>query len=330
MDRFGLRIVVGLLALVLSAPTYAAFAKGNVLAGVGQGKIKEFTPAGVLVATYDSTTGSNETTGMCMDAAGNLYATMFTAHVVSKFDPNGNLLAANFISLPGSPESCQIDKAGDLLIGTGHGTTIFRYNPTTGALLNTYNASADTGWIDISADQCTVLFGDDGPTIGRFNVCTSAALPDFASVTNAVSGLRILPGTGDVLASNRTGVSRFSSSGTLLGNYAAPSGNNLIFAVTLDPDGQTFWTADLSNGNIFRFTIDPINSTPVTQFNSGQFVDTGGILVVGEITVGGPGPGPTPTPVAIVSVPTVSEWALVALAIGLAGLAAWRMRRRAR
>lgn len=330
MNRFGLPIVAGLLALALSAPTYAAFARGNVLAAVGQGKIKEFTPAGTLVATYDTTTNSNETTGMCMDSAGNLYATMFTANVVSKFDANGNLVAGNFISLPGSPESCQINQAGDLLIGTGHGTTIFRYNPNTGVLLNTYTAGDDTGWIDLSADQCTVLFGDDGPQIGRFNICTNSALPDFATMSNVVSGLRILPGSGDVLASNRNSVSRFSATGTLLGNYGVPAGNNLIFAVTLDPDGKTFWTADLSSGNIFRFNIEPINSAPVTQFNSGQFVDTGGILVIGEITVGGPGPTPPPTPATLVSVPTLSEWTLIALVMGLMALGVWRVGRRAR
>jgi hypothetical protein len=98
--------------------------------------------------------------------------------------------------------------------------------------------------------------------------------------------------------------------------------------VTLDPDGQTFWTADLVAGNIFRYNLNPINSTPITTFNSGQFVDTAGILVIGEITVGGPGPGPTPPPVSALPVPTLSEWALMLLVAALGALAFSQLRRR--
>ena len=179
-------------------------------------------------------------------------------------------------------------------------------------------------------DRCTIFYGDDSPAIGRFNVCTNTQLSNFATMSNVVSGLRILPG-GDVVASNRSSVSRFNSSGTLLGNYNAPAGNSLIFAVTLDPDGSTFWTADLNTGNIFRYNLTPINNTPVTTFNSAQFVDTAGILVIGEITVGGPGPGPGPgptTPPAVI--PTLSEWALLLLALVLGGLAFAAKRRRSR
>jgi streptogramin lyase len=322
MNHVLLRATVGVLSLTFAASAFGAFAKGNILAGVGTGRIKEFTPTGTLVATYDTTTGSNETTGMCMDGAGNLYATMFTAGRISKFDPNGNLLSANFIIGLPSPESCQINKAGELLVGLAGASQIRRYNATTGALLNTYTTNSSTGWIDIAADQCTVFYADDSAAISRYNVCTSTQLPNFATMSNVASGLRILP-SGDVVASNRTSVSRFSPTGTLLGNYNAPPGNTLIFAVTLDPDATTFWTADLSNGNIFRYNLNPINSTPITTFNSAQFTDTAGILVVGEITVGGPGPSGGAT-----SVPTLSEWALLLLAVIVAGSAFAALRRR--
>jgi streptogramin lyase len=323
-----MHVLAGVCLLAVSQASMAAFAKGNVLAAVGAGKIKEFTPTGTLVATYDSGTNSNETTGMCMDAAGNLYATMFTAGKIAKWDPNGNLISGSFIS-PGTPESCQVDQAGNLYIGLTSGG-IKKYNPTTGALIATFSDNPSrSGWIDIAADQCTIFYADDSPAVSRYNVCTSTQLPDFATV-GTVSGLRILPGSGDVLASNRTGVARLSPTGTLLGQYNVPPGNSLIFAVTLDPDGQTFWTADLQNGNIFRFNLNPINSTPITTFNDTQFVDTGGILVIGEITVGGPGPGGGPPPVSNLPVPTLSEWALAALALLLAVAAFTTLRRRNR
>ena len=326
MRSIWVRVIAAAFVLVLSQSALAAFTKGNVLAAVGQGKIKEFTPTGTLVATYDSGTNSNETTGMCQDAAGNLYATMFSVGKVSKFDPNGNLINGSFITGP-TPESCQVNQAGELFVGyTGGG--IRKYDATTGALLATYSDNPSrSGWIDIAADQCTIFYADDSAAISRFNICTNSQLPDFATV-GTVSGLRILPGSGDVLASNRTGVARLSPAGALLGQYNAPGGNTLIFAVTLDPDGQTFWTADLTTGNIFRYNLNPINNTPITTFNSGQFVDTAGILVIGELTVGGPPIGPPPTPLSSLPVPTLSQWGMVLLALLLGGFGYARLRRR--
>ncbi len=68
------------------------FQSGDLFVGVGHGSIKEFNADGDLVAVLDSTTGSQETAGMCFDADGNLFATMFQAQTVSKFSPTGALI----------------------------------------------------------------------------------------------------------------------------------------------------------------------------------------------------------------------------------------------
>jgi streptogramin lyase len=309
----------------LNGPAWGVINNGDVLAAVGAGKIKHFTPAGTLIETFDSTTGSSETTGMCFDAAGNLYATMFETNTISKFDPNGVLIKANFTTTTQTPESCQINKAGDLLVGNTGGH-IQRYNASTGALLQTYNTPIRTGWIDIAADQCTVFYADDSVAVSRYNICTDSPLPNFVNVTNLASGLRILA-NGDVLVSNRNSVVRYNSAGVLQATYPAPPGNNLIFAVTVDPDGQTFWTADLQNGNIFRYNLNP-PGPPITTFNSGQFVDTAGLVIKGELTVGGPPPGgPPPGPVVV---PSLSMWGIVALVMLVGGVTFFRFRRASR
>ena len=74
------------------------FTKGDIFASVGNGLVKEFTPAGVLVQTLNSTTGASEMTGSAFDSAGNLFATGFGTSTLSKFDNNGVLQSANFIA----------------------------------------------------------------------------------------------------------------------------------------------------------------------------------------------------------------------------------------
>lgn len=329
MIGIALRIAAALLALAITMPSHAAFTRGNVLAAVGQGKVKEFTPTGTLVATYDTLTNSSDTTGMCFDSAGNLYVTLFTLNQVAKFGPSGNLISGNFVSgLSSSPESCQVNQAGELVIGLEGSGGIRVHSTTTGAQLRSYTTSPSrNGWIDIAADQCTIFYADDTPSIDRYNICTSTQLPTFVTL-NTISGLRIIPGSGDVIASDRTRAVRVSPSGTVLGSYPAPAGNSELFAVTLDPDGTTFWTADLGNGNVFRYNLNSFGAAPIASWNSGPLVETAGILVVGEVTAGGATGGGSSGPPPNLPVPTLSEWALIGLMLGLATVAGLRLRRR--
>src|SRR5450756_883736 len=85
-------IVVFLMALSATIAVAVPFQKGDVFAGVGSGKISEYTPTGTLVQTLDSTSGSSEQTGMCFDSANNLYGTSFEAGTMEKFNSSGMLV----------------------------------------------------------------------------------------------------------------------------------------------------------------------------------------------------------------------------------------------
>ncbi len=54
--------------VALGTPQPRPFQAGDLFVGVGHGKIKEFNADGELVAVLDSTTGSQESSGMCFDA----------------------------------------------------------------------------------------------------------------------------------------------------------------------------------------------------------------------------------------------------------------------
>jgi hypothetical protein len=95
-----------------------------------------------------------------------------------------------------------------------------------------------------------------------------------------------------------------------------------LFALNLDPNGTSFWTGDINTGDIVELDIasGAVQETIHTGVPNQQPARAlTGLLIAGEITVGGPGPGPGP------SVPEPSTFLL--LGSGLAGLAVFAQRR---
>ena len=58
----------------------------DVFAGVGNGIINQYNSGGALQETLNTTSGSQEETGMCFDASGNLYTTNLNDNTMSKFE----------------------------------------------------------------------------------------------------------------------------------------------------------------------------------------------------------------------------------------------------
>ncbi len=298
-------VLLGLLALPVAGVAVPALlpaasangvplAKGDVLASVGSGLVKNFSPTGTLQDTLDTTTGSQETAGGCFDSAGNFYVTSFQANAMSKFDHNGNLLVANFgSSFNQHPESCTVDGKDHIYVGQADGSRQILEFDTSGNLLNSFSPATDargTDWIDLAADQCTIYYTGEGTLIKRFNVCTNTQLPDFASGLPAPCfALRIRP-DGEVIVACSSEAVRLDPSGNVLQTYSIPSSSSL-FAMNLDPDGSTFWTGDQGNGEISR--IDIATGKVITQFNSSPNPDLAGLSLVGEIAVSQPPPPPT-------------------------------------
>jgi hypothetical protein len=94
------------------------------------------------------------------------------------------------------------------------------------------------GGIDLAADQCTLFYLDDFSTIKRFNVCTEAPLPDFATVVADARDVRVLP-DGGVLVATYGGVLRYGAGGNLVRTY--PIANT--GAIGLADGGRTAFIA---------------------------------------------------------------------------------------
>ena len=275
-------VAAALLVLVVGWPLVASplpLSPGDVLVGLGssagppgRGEVRHFAPDGTLLETLVTTSESAEETGMCLDAAHTLYTTNFEANSMSTFDATGALSQASFG--PGfleRPNSCVVDATGHIYVGQSDkdgnfgGGGALKFNAA-GTLLATFSPASDvrgTDWLDLAADQCTLVYTSAGTSIKRFDVCADAAnaqLPDFCSTCSdgaggatqgPLFGLRLLPDCGVLVADWSPGpgvVRRYSSSGAQVaayavadafGNQCGESGTAPCFfpwALALDPD----------------------------------------------------------------------------------------------
>jgi hypothetical protein len=154
----------------------------------------------MLDTTTSGPNGSSQETGMCLDAlsAGNLHTTNFFAFSMSKFDRLGELVSANLRTFgTATPNSCAFDAAGNLYVGLADdgsgasgGGDLLKFGPT-GALLATFDPATElrgTDWIDLAADQRTVLYTSAGNSIKRFDVVNNVQLPDYCAPCDDGSG----------------------------------------------------------------------------------------------------------------------------------------------
>jgi RHS repeat-associated protein len=280
----------------LNVQRFTGLAKGDVFVSIGQGKIHHYDNELNLIDILDSQHGGF-ITGMVFDASDRLLVTNINQANLTRFDTQGNVVSPNpFVKTdPNSRvESVVFDAAGNFYVGQAAGTRDILKFSADGTLLDRFDVSFDlvgTDWIELAADQRTIYYASEGRSIQRYDVATRTQLANFATLpgtdgTDNLFALRIL-GDGGVLVADRSNIKRLNSAGQITQTYDVP-GENEWFALNLDPDGTSFWSANFRTGNFYKFDIVSGNvlkskSTGIPCIglcSQGIF----GMVVFGEIT----------------------------------------------
>ncbi len=267
-----------------TAASALPYAVGDVFASTGNGLVMVYSQTGLLKQTLNTGLGGY-TTGSTFDSAGNFYVTAFSANKISKFDSNGVLVNANWTSGISAPESIVFDAADNAYIGNAQATKIQKV-ASSGIQTTTFNTLQNTDWIDLAADQVTVLYSNEGNTIRELNTVTNVDTVFTTGSYGQLFAKRYL-GDGGVIAASSTGnVYRWDTNGILQQTYATGIGG--VFALNLDQDGTSFWTGATGGQAIKKINLGTGATEQSWSTGAGTLF---GLSVFGEIQAGGGGVG---------------------------------------
>ncbi len=254
--------------------------------------IRRYTTTGTYIDTWNTQQPNAfgyPNTGQCFAPTGDVLATRFAHSSPMLFSRHGAVRNAAFGDTAGiyfnRHESCVFDQIGNVYVGqagfdatpTDAQVPVLKFN-SSGVLLDSFvlpTGPRGTDWIDLASDQCTLYYTSEDTTVRRYNLCTRTALADLITLLPTVPNepcyaLRLRPNRELMLACQEE-VYRISPQGAHLQTYTRQSlGETNVqgfFAINLDPDGTSFWTAGGLSGNVYR--VDIASGVVLTTFNSG-------------------------------------------------------------
>ncbi|MBL0162108.1 MAG: hypothetical protein IPP82_00290 [Xanthomonadales bacterium] len=248
--------------------------------------VRRYTTSGVAVDGWATLMPSNfgaNATGFCRAPNGDVLSTRFS---VSQgpvlMSPAGAVLDPDFGGLIGYDESCAFDALGNVWVGEAAPTpadvALLRYVSADGLTLETYEipvGERGTDWIELDSNQCTLYYTSEDSDVRRFDVCSGQVLSHFATgLEEPCYALRQLP-NHDLMVTCRNRIYRYEQNGLFVREYTRESlgetDKDGLYAIQLDPDGETFWTGGVVSGRVVRANLD--SGSVVTSFTTG----TGGI-----------------------------------------------------
>jgi hypothetical protein len=226
---------------------------------------------------------ADATTGCAFDSAYRFFGTNFTSSIVDQYSIDFPTYVTNGFSpglagqfTTGLPivgvtptsthnESIVFDGSGNFFVGHADGGKSLElwtrtggspsYELATSWTLTVENRGVD--WIDLASDG-TIYYTSEGRKIFTFNPGTNAAgvfadlgqpgLPNYT-----LFAVRILP-NGNVLVADKKNIKQVAAGGSVVKTYDA-SGQDDWEALSLDPNGTSFWAGDATTHKFYRFNI---------------------------------------------------------------------------
>lgn len=290
-----------LILFISSSAMAEGFAPGDILVTLVNGEVQIRAADGTLKGTLNSGITA-QAKGIAMDAVGDVYVSYWqstdgTGNTVLKFHSNGELAGTFGSGYSCNPSGIVIDQAGNVFVGQGSCSGDILKFDSAGNLLNAYDVGTEVWgarWIDVAADGCVVFYTSGGLNVNRYNTCTNTQLPNFNAVPfpagSEALGVRILP-DGGVIVSTTMELLRLDAAGNVVGVYDA-IGDDGFAGVTLDPDGQSFWTASYTTGRYYKIDIQTgaiLQNTRIAIAAKSVLVVTAPVIVPsdGRMTGGG-------------------------------------------
>ena len=259
------------------------FASGQVFASVGNSAVNVYSQGvgNPLVTRLNDGLQEPFTAGSAFDSSGNFYVADDYSGDVSEYAPDGTLDGV-FASGLSNPLSLVFDNQGNLYVGQQTTPYIAEFSKTGQFVQNIGPLATElTGddWIALGPDECTIYYTTEGSDILRYDMCHNQQLPNLnvqsfptydASTNLPVEAfeLQILP-DGDVLVADSNADILLDPNGNVLQTYTCaslPDCQGALFAVSLDPDGNSFWTGDSNSGYVWK--IDTASGDVLQTINT--------------------------------------------------------------
>ena len=308
-------LVLGAIGILFGPAKPAAadgtlFQSGQVFASVGNSLVSVYSQSSgnPLIATLNDGLNEPYTAGSAFDSSGNFYVTDDYAGDVSEYSPSGALDGV-FASGLQNPLSLAFDNQGNLYVGQQTTPYIAEFS-STGQFVKDIGPLATElsgdDWIALAPDECTFYYTTEETDILRYNMCTGQQLANFNvqpfPTVDPTTGypvsayeLQILP-DGDVLVADSNADILLDQNGNVLQTYTCaslPGCQGQLFAISLDPDGTSFWTGDANSGNVWEVNIATGAVQQQIDTHSGALF---GLSVDDEVEVAAPATVTTATP----------------------------------
>jgi hypothetical protein len=280
------------------------FASGQVFASVGNSAVSVYSQGSgnPLITRLNDGLQEPYTAGSAFDSSGNFYVTDDLTGDVSEYAPDGTLDGV-FASGLQNPLSLAFDNQGNLYVGQQTTPYIAEFSKTGQFIQNIGPLATELSgddWIALAPDECTVYYTTEETDILRYNMCTNQQLPNlnaqpFPTFDSSTSlpvqafQLQILP-DGDTLVADSNADILLDPNGNVVQTYTCaslPGCQGSLFAMNLDPDGNSFWTGDSTSGDVWK--VDIASGDVLQQINthSGTLF---GLSVDDQIEVAAPAP----------------------------------------